>query len=236
MKPFAPHFFLKYLIVLLVLSGSFSKVWGQEYVAPTEIPSANSERVQLIAELDGNSTPQERKVAYLAQLALLTSSSDTQVEDIEILEKKLTELRQSLDSDPELSAALGSAISFRSSFYTDQLAKLSLFSRRGNRMMDRAVKQAPFNLGARLQRGISCANMPAFLRRARYAVEDLELVQQQIGSKFGEEFQAFVEFYLAQAYSRNKQSEQAKNLWTKVTHSETDWAQKSLQSLERLSL
>ncbi|MFS1525524.1 hypothetical protein ACL7TT_15665 [Microbulbifer sp. 2304DJ12-6] len=101
--------------------------------------------------------------------------------------------------------------------------------------MDRAVKQWPFNLGARLQRGISCANMPAFLRRAHYAVEDLEMVRQKIGEKFGKEFLALVEFNLAQAYSRNKQKEEARLLWQKLAISETGWAQKSRLSLEALS-
>ncbi|MFA0810187.1 hypothetical protein [Microbulbifer epialgicus] len=234
MKLFAQQYVPRFFVVFFILASHLSKVWAEEYIPPTEIPPENSERASLIAELNENSTPEQKKVAYLAELALLTSSADTQVAQVELLEGKITQLLKSQDNDSELSAALGSAISFRSSFYTDQLAKLSLFSRRGNRIMDRAVKQAPFDLGARLQRGISCANMPAFLRRARYAVEDLELVQQQIGGKYGEEFNAFVEFYLAQAYSRNKQAEKARSLWTKLAGSETNWAQKSRQALEKL--
>ncbi|BBM03084.1 hypothetical protein [Microbulbifer sp. GL-2] len=234
MKFLASQYVLGLFTVFSMFVSYLPKVLAEEYIPPTEIPSSNTERARLVAEINEGSTPEEQKVAYLAELALLTSSTDTQVEEIELLEVKITELKELLDSDPELNAALGSTISFRSSFYTDQLAKLSLFSRKGNRIMDRAVKQAPFNLGARLQRGISCANMPAFLRRARYAVEDLELVQQKIGKKYGEEFQAFVEFYLAQAYSRNKQKEKARNLWTKLTGSETNWAQRSRQALEKL--
>ncbi|WP_226647807.1 hypothetical protein [Microbulbifer variabilis] len=234
MKLLAPQVTLRIFATILILLGSLSKALANEFTPPSEIPSSNIERARLVKALNEGSTPEQMKVAYLAELALLTSSSDTRVEQVESLEEKMAQLKRSLDNDPELNAALGSTISFRSSFYIDQLAKLSLFSRRGNRMMDRAVKQAPFNLGARLQRGISCANMPAFLKRARYAVEDLELVQQQIGGKYGEEFQAFVEFYLAQAYERNDQTDEAKELWGKLTVSETDWAQKSRQALEKL--
>ncbi|WP_444898445.1 hypothetical protein ACJJIX_16070 [Microbulbifer sp. VAAC004] len=234
MKILSTQDFLKVLTVFFFLFVSLPKVIAEEYIPPSEIPSSNLERVRLVEDLNEESTPEQKKIAYLAELALLTSSGDTRVEQVESLEQKMTKLKSTLNNDPELSAALGSAISFRSSFYLDQLAKLSLFSRRGNRMMDRAVKQAPFNLGARLQRGISCANMPAFLKRARYAVEDLELVQQKIGGKYGDEFQAFVDYYLAQAYERNDQADKARELWTRLTASETEWAKKSRLALEKL--
>ncbi|WP_444894154.1 hypothetical protein ACJJIE_07565 [Microbulbifer sp. TRSA001] len=207
---------------------------AEDFVYPTPIPFTNSEREALFAAVNGETTSEQRKQAYLAQLARLTSMEDAELQDVEKLEALMQSLLESLPDDPELNAALGSTTSFKSSFYLDRLAKLSLFSRRGNRMMDRAVKQSPFNLGARLQRGISCANMPAFLKRARYAVEDLELVREQVGNRFGKEFLGFVEFYLAQAYERNKQPDDARVLWGKVAESDTDWSAKAKLALRSI--
>ncbi|WP_444912803.1 hypothetical protein [Microbulbifer sp. PAAF003] len=207
---------------------------AEDFVFPTPIPFTNSEREALFAAVSGETTSEQKKQAYLAQLARLTSMEDVELQDVEKLEALMQSLVESLPDDPELNAALGSTTSFKSSFYLDRLAKLSLFSRRGNRMMDRAVKQSPFNLGARLQRGISCANMPAFLKRARYAVEDLELVREQVGNRFGKEFLGFVEFYLAQAYERNKQPDDARDLWGKVAESDTDWSAKAKLALRSI--
>ncbi|WP_444930803.1 hypothetical protein ACJJIF_03180 [Microbulbifer sp. SSSA002] len=215
--------------VLLLISAA---ALAEEYIYPTPIPFTNSEREALFSAVNEAMSSEQKKQAYLAQLARLTSMEDTELKAVEELETLMQSLQESLPDDPELNAALGSTTSFKSSFYLDRLAKLSLFSRRGNRIMDRAVKQAPFNLGARLQRGINCANMPAFLKRARYAVEDLALVREQVGSQFGKEFLGFVEFYLAQAYNRNKQADKARLLWEKVAaESDTEWSVKAKQAL-----
>ncbi|MCO1334758.1 hypothetical protein MO867_10445 [Microbulbifer sp. OS29] len=226
----ASQVFSVFAVVLLFATS----VLADDYISPTEIPFNDVERETLFVALNANSSVEQKKQAYLAQLARLTSSKTTKVEEVEHLESSIAELQLLLPDDPELNAALGSSISFKSSFYINQLAKLSLFSRRGNRIMDRAVKQSPLNLGARLQRGISCANMPAFLRRARYAVEDLELVREKIGRKYGAEFLGFVEFYLAQAYQRNEQTDKAQLLFRQLVASETDWSDKAKQALETL--
>lgn len=199
---------------------------------PTPIPANNVERQKIIKQISDQSTWSERKVAHLSELALLTSQQDTTVAQVISLEKRLLDLSKKRPDDAEVRAALGSTLSFKSSFYTNNLSKLSLYSSKGNRLMDRAVKSHPHHLGVRLQRGINNANMPTFVHRAHFAVMDLEMVRDHIGLKYGEEFKWFVEYYLAQAYSRNNQIPEAIKLWKKIGDTDSQWSIRSKLALK----
>jgi hypothetical protein len=205
-----------------------------QYTLPMAIPNTQQERQELIAQISTASEPQLKKKLYLTRLAFLTNQPNALLADIEVLEKEMASLREALPKDPELMAAYGSLIAFKTTFYLDNLSKLSVLSRQGNRLMDRAIKLDPKHLGARLQRGIACAHMPSFVRRARYAVEDLELIKKQIENQYGEEFTQFIEYYLALSYSRNRRLSDAKDLWKKLAMGENGWSEKSKLALKDL--
>ena len=206
----------------------------QQYIFPMAIPATQSEREKLISRLENIKDPQQRKLAYLTRLALVTNKTDAPLSDIERLQEDMSALREVLIKDPELMAAHGSLIAFKTTFFLNDLSKLSVLSRQGNRLMDRAIKLNPNHLGARLQRGIACAHMPSFVRRARYAVTDLELLKSEIADQYGEEFKQFIEFNLALAYSRNRQLSDAKELWKKLAMGKNTWSEKSKLALKDL--
>lgn len=204
----------------------------EQYILPMVIPATQLERQNLILRLADTSDSQQKKVLYLTRLAFITNQADASLSEVELLEKDMASLRALLPKDPELMAAHGSLIAFKTVFFLDELSKLSVISRQGNRLMDRAIKLNPKHLGARLQRGIACAHMPAFVRRAHYAVTDLELLKKLIANQYGEEFKQFIDFYLAMAYSRNRQIPDAKELWKKLAKGENFWSEKSKLALK----
>ncbi len=204
----------------------------KQYILPTVIPATQLERQKLILRLADVSDSQKKKVLYLTRLTFITNQTDASLPDVELLQEDMASLRVLLPKDPELMAAHGSLIAFKTVFFLDELSKLSVLSRQGNRLMDRAIKLNPKHLGARLQRGIACAHMPAFVRRAHYAVTDLELLKKQIANQYGEEFKQFIDFYLAMAYSRNRQIPDAKKIWKKLAIGENFWAEKSKLALK----
>jgi hypothetical protein len=52
--------------------------------------------------------------------------------------------------------------------------KQTLYVKSGTRLMDDAVRKAPDDPVLRLIRGYNSVGLPAFLKRTRFAVEDLE--------------------------------------------------------------
>jgi hypothetical protein len=154
-----------------------------------------------LAERQKRTDSQQRQY-LLVQLALLANDKDTRLEQLVALEKSLKAYLKQHKQDAEIMAANGSVISLQSLHYKDNLGKMNFLSRKGMRLMDRAVKKYPNNLGARLLRGLSYANMPAFLNRAGFAKTDLELVKAQLPKEQDQSFVAFVDQYLAMAVAK----------------------------------
>ncbi|ASP37684.1 hypothetical protein CHH28_02915 [Bacterioplanes sanyensis] len=201
---------------------------------PTAIAMTVDERRQQIAAATDNTDTQQQRIAWLAELANITAESSRDEQRIQQLQHTLTQALKASPEDAELMAALGSLLSYQSSLHTDNLAKLNVLMRKGTRYMDRAIKQAPHHLGARLQRGIACANMPAFVKRAHFAVQDLTMVREQVGQRYGADFLAFVEYYLGQALLRNGEPDAARQVWQGIDQHAEQWSTKAQQALAAL--
>ena len=204
------------------------------YILPTPIPATDKQRLAYLATLPEAPTNEQTRASLLIRLTLVVSNKETTVADVDQLEDDMTEWQKNHSNDTEMMAAKGSLIAFKSSLYTDQLSKLSLYSRKGIRLMDRAAKNTPEHLGVRFQRGIANANMPAFTRRAHVAIDDLLLVKQNVGMSYGDGFYQLVNFYLAQAYVRNQEPEKAKPLLSQIATGDSDWSDKSRLALKDL--
>ena len=221
--------------VILITASPFSTAVEEGFIEPTAIATAKEQRQQQVKTGWTSEVAIERRVAALAELALITTDT---IEDLERIDRLLTRFQELLSgnkNDPELTAAMGSLYSYKASLFTDNLAKLSILSRKGTRFMDKAVKDGPKHLGARLQRGVACANMPPFVKRAHFAVEDLTIVRDQINEDYGVEFKNFVEYFLALATLRNGQESAARKLWkTASLRGDNLWATKSKEALAKL--
>ena len=211
------------------------------YQMPTYIGADQFEQEALLKQLDKQSllTLLEQKQQLLLRLTLFSSDKNQTLKKLEAITQDLT-LASELSGkngaqDYELMAAMGSALSYQSIFYQNDLGKMNLISRKGMRYMDRAVKKSPEHLGVRLFRGVSYANMPAFLNRASFAVTDLSLlkhtllsdgvVKKRSNKKQDKLFIEFINYYLALSLSKNAQLEAAKKLWQALeTNSTSQWS------------
>lgn len=157
-----------------------------QYQMPTYIGGDQAAQDALYKQLKSSVSLStlEQKQWLLLRLSLFASDKDQTLKRLEDITDSLTQAsEQSVkngEQDYELMAALGSALSYQSIFYQNDLGSMNLLSRKGMRYMDRAVKKAPNHLGVRLLRGISYANMPAFLNRASFAVTDLTLLKNNV--------------------------------------------------------
>lgn len=220
---------IKLLFVLLVSSSCFASA---DYIAPTLIPATQSERQLFILNY---SKEQKDKQYILAKVALVAEDSSATLDDALDVVRLIDALSKENPEDMELLSALGSITSYLSTFYKNNLGKMNFYSRKGTRMMDRAIKNSPKNLGARLQRGIASASMPKFLNRAHLAVKDLSLVNEVIGLSNGTSFKSMVEFYLAMALSKTSETEKAKKLLVSLTEKDEGmWSLKAQTLLEDL--
>jgi hypothetical protein len=88
-------------------------------------------------------------------------------------EKYLKQASQLNPKDHETAAWLGSIITMKALFEGDP-GKQTYFVKLGARAMDGAVQQAPDNLIVRLVRANNSLELPPFLKRSRFAVEDFQ--------------------------------------------------------------
>ncbi len=173
----------------------------------------------------------ELRQKLLIELAVFTSSSEQSLSQLEQITNELEQLLTATPEDFEIMAALGSALSLQSIFHQKDLGKMNFLARKGMRIMDRAVKKSPENLGVRLLRGLSYANMPEFLNRANFAVKDLTLLKQYATNH--PEFNQLINYHLAMAYSKNKQIAQANALWQQVVKTNNSaWTNKAQARLK----
>ena len=218
---------IKFLIVLMISSLCLAST---DYIAPTLVPATQSERQFFI---ENYSQERKDKQYVLAKLALVVEDSSATLDDALVVIRMAENLAKETPEDMELLSAIGSITSYMSTFYKNNLGKMNFYSRKGTRMMDRAVKKSPNNLGARLQRGIASASMPKFLNRAHLAVKDLSLVNDVIGEKSGNDFQSMVNFYLAMALSKTSETDKAKKLLDDLTKKDEGvWSLKAQALLE----
>jgi len=216
-----------------------------DYQMPTFIGADQAAQEALYKQLKTQSSLSilEQKQWLLLRLSLFATDKDQSLKKLESISDSLAlaseQSAKSGNQDYELMAALGSALSYQSIFYQNDLGNMNLLSRKGMRYMDRAVKKAPNHLGIRLLRGISYANMPAFLNRASFAVTDLSLLKEGLLNKsitdeqgkkttFKKQSKSFIEFinyFLALSLSKNEQLESAKRLWQALeSNPDSQWS------------
>lgn len=97
--------------------------------------------------------------------------NDPKREEVELAERHLKRARELAPADQEIAAWLGSATTMKALFETDS-GRQTLWVKVGTKLMDAAVKAVPDNLVVRLVRANNSIELPAFLRRARFGVED----------------------------------------------------------------
>jgi len=76
-------------------------------------------------------------------------------------------------SDQETAAWLGSLTTMKALFETDP-GQQSFYVKLGTRMLDKAIQKAPDNLVVRLTRAYNSLELPPFLKRTKFAVEDFK--------------------------------------------------------------
>ena len=97
--------------------------------------------------------------------------SDAKREDVELAERNLKRAKELAPTDQEIAAWLGSVTTMKALFETDP-GRQTLWVKVGTKLMDAAVQSAPNNLVVRLVRANNSVELPPFLRRARFGVED----------------------------------------------------------------
>lgn len=206
-----------------------------QYIPPTFIGSNVNEQKELLAYLTAQTQISDVQLRQktLIELALFSSDKNQSLAKLETISHSLEALSKAKPNDFEIMAAYGNALSYQAVFLQHNLGQMNFVSRKGMRLMDRAIKQAPHNLGARLLRGVSYANMPSFLNRAKFAVTDLSLIKQHSQSEPTSEFLSFVNYYLAMAFAKNDQPQQAKALWQSLkSNASPNWQSKATERLE----
>lgn len=98
--------------------------------------------------------------------------SEPKPETVERAENYLQQAKKLSPDDPEISAWLGSTITMKALFETDP-GRQTFHVKAGTRLLDAAVRAAPDNRIVRLTRAYNSLELPPFLGRTRYAVEDL---------------------------------------------------------------
>ncbi|WP_141235530.1 hypothetical protein [Pseudoalteromonas sp. NBT06-2] len=206
-----------------------------QYISPTFIGSSVNEQKKLLTQLSAQAqlSDEQRRQKSLIELALFSNDKNQSLSKLEAISNNLDALSSDMPNDVEIMAAYGSALSYQAVFLQHNLGKMNFVSRKGMRLMDRAIKQAPNNLGVRLLRGVSYANMPRFLNRAKFAITDLSLIKQQSKSETNSDFLAFVNYYLAMALAKNEQPQQAKAIWQSLKNTASPaWQTKAIARLE----
>jgi len=97
--------------------------------------------------------------------------NDPKREDVDLAERHLKRARELAPNDHEIAAWLGSVTTMKALFETDP-GRQTLWVKVGAKLMDAAIKTVPDNLVVRLVRANNSIELPPFLRRARFGVED----------------------------------------------------------------
>ncbi|SFC32259.1 hypothetical protein [Pseudoalteromonas denitrificans] len=213
------------------------KIINENYAQPTFVGASEEEQLNLLKKLNLSKQPDNEQIRkkLLIELALFSNSDLQTALKLERITEKLEQFARVNQQDFEILAAYGNALSYQAIFHQDNLGKMNLLSRKGMRIMDRAIKEAPNNLGARLLRGISYANMPAFLNRSRFASVDLTLVKQYSTPKKNDAFTDFINYYLAMALAKNEEIKQAKKIWLALKNNPNSlWRDKASRRLKEV--
>ena len=154
------------LWLLLVAPGAVASV--------VDLRGAEAEAalVELRATIEAN--PDQFEALRDAGIILhqLSRSEPTQAR-VEEGEGYLKQARKLRPDDLETQAWLGSITTMKAQFVSDP-GKQTFYVKLGSRLMDSAVRKNPDDPMLRLIRGHNSMELPVFLKRTRFAVEDFE--------------------------------------------------------------
>lgn len=213
-------------LLLMCLLSAFNAV-AEDWVPPTQIPVTQEARLQQInaitKALAGKNALNDADNANYRMLLLmrynyLLENKDATLAQLNELISDVTAYVKTQKTDYEIYAMLGSAQSYSSVFYKDNVGKMNYYAKKGIRMLDRMKRKAPNNLGVLLQRGITYSVMPAFLNKAKFALEDLLVVKEYFAKKDNPQMQNMVNFYLATARYHNDEKDAAISLWKSIAN------------------
>ena len=202
--------------------------------AQTNIPWTVEGRKQRVVELrqQYKTSPTPDTLRVLAMVESVVAADNMTRVSVENANKVLERASKAFPSDYELMAARGSVLTMLANFET-LTAKQLRYVKKGTRLMDRALKKDPDNIGARLQRGNNSLNLPPFLSRAHYAKRDFQYLLKKVGDQKGAEFKAMALFKLGLAHHLMKEPKQAKQFWNQaVTLNTAVWSNEAKQQLQ----
>ncbi len=158
-----------FLAISLILTFNYGLAQAK---APWELNAAEARAALGLISAELTRTPDKVEALKTAGILLQQiARKDPQREDVELAERQLKRARELSPDDHEIAAWLGSVITMKALFETDP-GRQTLWVKVGAKLMDAAIKAVPDNLVVRLVRANNSIELPAFLRRARFGVED----------------------------------------------------------------
>lgn len=137
------------------------------------------EELRTLLKVDANNTQALKDAGIILHQLNRTAPNKVQVEEGE---KYLKLALRNSANDVETLAWLGSITTMKAQFDTDP-GRQTFFVKSGSQKMDAAIRKAPDNIVVRLTRAYNSLEIPPFLKRTRFAVEDfqhyLKLCEQQ---------------------------------------------------------
>lgn len=200
---------------------------------PPAMPATESEQQVMQHQLalvpaDRRSEQQWRQLA-LVSVVLLTSADSPQMEQTALT---IEQARHALPNDALLMAIEGSLYCIQAgSKEIDGMQAMTLVNR-GFRQLDRAVLNAPQDIGPRLQRAITASKTPAFLGKRALARQDFNwLIDHIPATAQTQVLRAMVLYQLGEVVATEDPS-QAKVLWQRAADlSGEEWSERAKKHL-----
>lgn len=170
-------------------------VWG-EIIYPTEIPATLNEQSKLFESLkakpEASLTDQDWRTLSVLALQYASQAALTDTTRLKEVTKIISGALARSPNDPELIAIEGNVVSLHARNPNLSAAQAMAYSRRGSRLLDKAVRLNPYHLGARLQRALNSLNSPTFLGKTAHAIQDLEYILSQTPTPNSKSFIAYI--------------------------------------------
>lgn len=151
---------------------------------PASDAPATNEQVLIRGELtegsyrDGATKELAEAQAALVDPGLTEERLDkhlSRIEAINGLANKLNVDKSKL-REPELMSTLGAMYVRKAGFHSDNGEQAGALASSGFRFLDRAITKYPDDITARINRGMTCANVPEFMNKTEVARDDLRFV------------------------------------------------------------
>lgn len=170
---------MKILLLILLLTLTNSVFAEAVFDLRGDAAQKRLEELRELIKTDANNTQALKDAGIILHQLNRGSPNKTSVEEGE---KYLKQALRNAAGDVETLAWLGSIITMKAQFDTDP-GRQTFFVKSGSQKMDAAVRKAPDNIVVRLTRAYNSLEIPPFLKRTRFAVEDfqhyLKLCEQQ---------------------------------------------------------